>query len=94
MWVLGFPVPPGVRAAPPLIAYLCRARPDLGPEHDIFIQHLKLKNTLRLLMNEEVLDHSGLDYYDPEKGLPTPASAAKPLPKSPTKGKPRLLVRH
>ena len=31
----------------------------LKPEHDLFIQHLKLKNTLRLLMGEEVLDHSG-----------------------------------
>ncbi len=57
----------------------CRA--DLGPEHDIFIQHLKLKNTLRLLMGEEVLDHSGLDYYDQAKGLPAPAAAAKPLAK-------------
>lgn len=39
-------------------------RPDLKPENDLFIQHIKLKNTLRLLMNEEVIDHSGLDYYD------------------------------
>ncbi len=73
----------------------CRA--DLEPEHDIFIQHLKLKNTLRLLMEEEVLDHSGLDYYDPKKGLPTPASAAKPLPmspKSPTRRKPRPTIPH
>ena len=73
----------------------CRA--DLEPEHDIFIQHLKLKNTLRLLMEEEVLDHSGLDYYDPKKGLPTPASAAKPLPmspKSPTRRKPRPTSPH
>jgi myo-inositol-1-phosphate synthase len=55
-----------------------QCREDLRPEHDIFIQHLKLKNTLRLLMNEEVLDHSGLDYYDVEKGLPLPAPAPKP----------------
>jgi len=40
------------------------ARPDLKPEHDLFIQHLKLQNTLRILMGEEVLDHSGLDYYE------------------------------
>ncbi len=40
------------------------ARPDLRPEHDLFIQHLKLQNTLRILMGEEVLDHSGLDYYE------------------------------
>ena len=40
------------------------SRPDLKPEHDLFIQHLKLQNTLRILMGEEVLDHSGLDYYE------------------------------
>ncbi|MBI3808932.1 MAG: inositol-3-phosphate synthase, partial [Nitrospirae bacterium] len=43
------------------------SRPDLKPEHDLFIQHLKLTNTLRILVGEEVLDHSGLDYY--ESGL-------------------------
>ncbi len=42
------------------------ARPDLKPEHDLFIQHLKLTNTLRILVGEEVLDHSGLDYYEGE----------------------------
>jgi len=40
------------------------SRPDLRPEHDLFIQHLKLTNTLRILVGEEVLDHSGLDYYE------------------------------
>jgi myo-inositol-1-phosphate synthase len=40
------------------------ARQDLKPEHDLFIQHLKLTNTLRILVGEEVLDHSGLDYYE------------------------------
>ena len=40
------------------------SRPDLKPEHDLFIQHLKLSNTLRILVGEEVLDHSGLDYYE------------------------------
>ncbi len=40
------------------------ARPDLRPEHDLFVQHLKLTNTLRILVGEEVLDHSGLDYYE------------------------------
>jgi len=40
------------------------SRPDLQPEHDLFIQHLKLANTLRILVGEEVLDHSGLDYYE------------------------------
>jgi myo-inositol-1-phosphate synthase len=40
------------------------SRPDLKPEHDLFVQHLKLANTLRILVGEEVLDHSGLDYYE------------------------------
>jgi myo-inositol-1-phosphate synthase len=44
------------------------SRPDLKPEHDLFIQHLKLTNTLRILVGEEVLDHSGLDYYEGELG--------------------------
>ncbi|MBI5630363.1 MAG: inositol-3-phosphate synthase [Elusimicrobia bacterium] len=56
-----------------------QCREDLKPEHDIFIQHLKLKNTLRLLMGEEVLDHSGLDYYDAKKGTPVAAPAPKPV---------------
>ena len=40
------------------------SRADLKPEHDLFVQHLKLTNTLRILVGEEVLDHSGLDYYE------------------------------
>jgi len=40
------------------------ARPDLRPEHDLFVQHMKLSNTLRILVGEEVIDHSGLDYYE------------------------------
>ena len=44
------------------------SRPDLRPEHDLFIQHLKLTNTLRILVGEEVLDHSGLDYYEGDLG--------------------------
>jgi myo-inositol-1-phosphate synthase len=40
------------------------SRPDLKPEHDLFIQHMKLANTLRILVGEEVIDHSGLDYYE------------------------------
>jgi myo-inositol-1-phosphate synthase len=58
-----------------------QCREDLKPEHDLFIQHLKLKNTLRILMGEEVLDHSGLDYYDAEKGAVSSAPAPKPAPK-------------
>jgi len=38
--------------------------PELSPEHDLFIQSIKLKNTLRHLMGEEVITHLGLDYYD------------------------------
>jgi myo-inositol-1-phosphate synthase len=37
--------------------------PGLFPEHDLFIQSLKLKNTLRHLMGEEMISHLGLDYY-------------------------------
>jgi myo-inositol-1-phosphate synthase len=38
--------------------------PGLYPEHDLFIQHWKLKNTLRHLMGEEQITHLGLDYYE------------------------------
>jgi myo-inositol-1-phosphate synthase len=36
----------------------------LYPEHDIFIQLKKLKNTLRYLMGEELITHLGLEYYE------------------------------
>jgi myo-inositol-1-phosphate synthase len=38
--------------------------PDLYPEHDIFIQLTKLKNTLRWLMGEVPITHLGTEYYD------------------------------
>ena len=38
--------------------------PGLYPEHDLFIQSMKLKNTLRHLMGEKMITHLGLDYYD------------------------------
>jgi myo-inositol-1-phosphate synthase len=38
--------------------------PGLYPEHDLFIQLIKLKNTLRYLKNEELITHLGLEYYD------------------------------
>lgn len=38
--------------------------PGLYPEHDIFIQHMKMKNTLRHLMGEDQITHLGLDYYE------------------------------
>jgi myo-inositol-1-phosphate synthase len=37
--------------------------PGLYPEHDLFIQHTKLKNTLRWLMGEEQITHLGIEYY-------------------------------
>jgi len=37
--------------------------PELYPEHDLFIQLMKLKNTLRYLKGEEQITHLGLDYY-------------------------------
>ncbi len=58
-----------------------QARPDLEPEHDLFVQHMKFSNTLRLLQGEEVIDHSGLDYYDAELGTPEGAEAPKPYVK-------------
>ena len=38
--------------------------PGLYPEHDLFIQSMKLKNTMRHLMGEEMITHLGLEYYD------------------------------
>ena len=38
--------------------------PELYPEHDLFIQLMKLKNTLRHLNGEELITHLGLEYYD------------------------------
>ena len=38
--------------------------PELYPEHDLFIQQMKLKNTLRYLRGEEQITHLGLDYYE------------------------------
>ena len=37
--------------------------PDLYPEHDLFIQLMKLKNTLRYMKGEEQITHLGLEYY-------------------------------
>ncbi|HKK92765.1 MAG TPA: inositol-3-phosphate synthase [Longimicrobiales bacterium] len=41
-----------------------QTQPGLYPEHDIFIQHWKLKNTLRWMMGEDQVTHLGLDYDD------------------------------
>jgi myo-inositol-1-phosphate synthase len=40
--------------------------PTVYPEHDLFIQQTKLKNTLRWLMGEEQITHLGLEYYEGE----------------------------
>ncbi len=40
--------------------------PGLYPEHDLFIQQTKLKNTLRWMMGEEQITHLGLEYYADE----------------------------
>jgi myo-inositol-1-phosphate synthase len=38
--------------------------PSLYPEHDIFIQLMKLKNTLRWMRGEDLITHLGQEYYD------------------------------
>ena len=38
--------------------------PGLYPEHDVFIQLMKLKNTLRYLRGEDLITHLGSEYYD------------------------------
>ncbi|PYU12085.1 MAG: inositol-3-phosphate synthase [Acidobacteria bacterium] len=38
--------------------------PGLYPEHDLFIQSMKLKNTLRHLRGETLITHLGLEYYE------------------------------
>jgi myo-inositol-1-phosphate synthase len=47
----------------------------LYPEHDLFIQQMKLKNTLRWMMGEDQITHLGLDYY-----LDAGADAPEPEP--------------
>ena len=39
-------------------------QPGLYPEHDLFIQLMKLKNTLRHMRGEDLITHLGLEYYD------------------------------
>jgi myo-inositol-1-phosphate synthase len=38
--------------------------PDVYPEHDLFIQLMKLKNTMRWAMGHESITHLGHEYYD------------------------------
>ncbi|MGD0888470.1 MAG: inositol-3-phosphate synthase [Acidobacteriaceae bacterium] len=37
--------------------------PGVYPENDLFIQSMKMKNTLRHIMGEDLITHLGLDYY-------------------------------
>jgi myo-inositol-1-phosphate synthase len=39
------------------------ARPGLKAEHDLFVQQLKLQNTLRFMAGEKLINHLGLTYY-------------------------------
>lgn len=41
-----------------------QAAKGLKPQHDIFVQLMKLKNTLRYLQGEDLITNLGLDYYD------------------------------
>jgi len=41
-----------------------QAAPGLYPEHDLFIQHTKLKNTLRWMAGEDQITHLGVEYYE------------------------------
>lgn len=40
------------------------AAPDLTPDHDLFVQLMKLKNTLRWMVGEDLITHLGHEYYD------------------------------
>jgi myo-inositol-1-phosphate synthase len=39
----------------------------MQPIHDIFLQKIKLENTLRHMMGETLIHHLGLDYYEEEQ---------------------------
>ena len=46
-----------------------QVKPGLYPEHDLFIQLSKLKNTLRWIAGEDQITHLGVEYYAEEYGL-------------------------
>jgi myo-inositol-1-phosphate synthase len=58
----------GMKGAQEWLSFYWKApmtpRPDLPPEHSLFIQLMKLKNTLRHLRGEELITHLGADYYE------------------------------
>lgn len=43
-----------------------QTKEGLYPQHDLFKQQMKLENTLRYLMGEDLITHLGLDYYEEE----------------------------
>src|SRR4029079_16818704 len=52
--------------------------PGLYPEHDLFIQLMKLKNTLRYMRGEELITHLGREYYDSHDATAAPSEAGAP----------------
>jgi myo-inositol-1-phosphate synthase len=57
----------GMRGVQEWLSFFFKApmtAPGLYPEHDIFIQLMKLKNTLRWMKGENLITHLGLEYYD------------------------------
>jgi hypothetical protein len=65
-WPLARPVPPTdpSREWLSLLIKSPQSAPGLYPEHDLFFQSMKLKNTLRHIMGEELITHLGLEHYD------------------------------
>ena len=58
---------PGMRGIQEWLSFYFKApmvAPGLYPEHDVFIQLMKLKNTLRWMRGEDLITHLGLEYYD------------------------------
>jgi myo-inositol-1-phosphate synthase len=57
----------GMRGVQEWLSFFFKApmtAPGLYPEHDIFIQLMKLKNTLRWMQGQQLITHLGLEYYD------------------------------
>jgi myo-inositol-1-phosphate synthase len=42
--------------------------PEVKPEHNLFVQELKMHNTLRVIAGEELINHLGLTYYGVDEG--------------------------
>ena len=59
--------------------------PSVDPEHDLFIQQTKLKNTLRWLMGEDQITHLGVEYYHE----PLSSAVSEPGPSSHAKAEGR-----